>query len=51
VHDSNFYGTRTVPYKVGMEHFRYSYLGEYVPYTERKRELRGLKKVVRRFCR
>lgn len=51
VHDSNFSGTKTVPYKVGMTQFHYRSFGEYVPYTERKRELRGLKKVVRRFCR
>lgn len=51
VHDSNYYGTRTIPYKVGMTQFHYRSFGEFVPYTERKRELRGLKKVVRRFCR
>lgn len=51
VHDSNYYGTRTIPYKVGMTQFHYGGYGEFVPYTERKRELRGLKKVVRRFCR
>lgn len=51
VHDSNYYGIRNWSYREGMTDFRYSGFGNFVPYTERERELRGIKSVASRFCR
>lgn len=50
IHDSNYLGTTKWTYKEGMTKFDYSFYGKFVPYIERERELRGLKKVVRKFC-
>lgn len=50
VHDSNYSGIREHTFKEGMTKFEYPYFGKFVPYIERERELRQLKKVAQKFC-
>lgn len=49
--DSNYQRTQVYKYKEGMTSFYHSYYGNFVPYTERKREYRKVLKTVKKYCK
>lgn len=49
--DSNYiYDVKTYYFRNGYTNFIYPYLGDFVPYTEKKNELSKLQKVLRKHC-
>ncbi|WP_127717895.1 hypothetical protein [Halobacteriovorax sp. HLS] len=49
--DSNYQRTQVYKYVEGMTSFYHSYYGNFVPYTERKREYRKVLKTVKKYCK
>lgn len=49
--DSNYRNPYFVTYYEGMTHLNYSGFGSFVPYLERERELRSVKRVISKNCR
>lgn len=49
--DSNFYGTRVHKYREGMENFGYANGAAFVPYTDRLKEVKNVRKAIDNYCK